>query len=134
MTSGWATPISLASALVLVAVAVGCGEEELAASDTDTKDAGFWAEASNEEKNELVVFCRRKEERVNPKVQRVSTSDLREAIDAYYSARGNETDTCRKRAVRQLAIWYRAWPSTRAAKRSTHGAPSSPAPSKAPTT
>jgi hypothetical protein len=93
MTSGWATRTSLASALVLVAVAVGCGEEELAASDTDTKDGGFWAEASNEEKNELVVFCRRKEERVNPKVQGVSTSDLREEIDVYYSAASNETDT-----------------------------------------
>jgi hypothetical protein len=64
-----------------------------AASDTDTKDGGFWAEASNEEKNELVVFCRRKEGRVNPKVQSVSPSDLREEIDAYYSVAGNETDT-----------------------------------------
>jgi hypothetical protein len=81
------------SALLPLALAIGCGEEELGASDTETKDGTFWSEASNEQKNEMVVLCRRKEERQNPKLGAVSTSKFRTGLDEHYGVNANESDT-----------------------------------------
>src|SRR5215210_7119260 len=81
------------SAIVSLAFAIGCGDEELQASDTQTKDGSFWSEASNEQKNEMILFCRRKEERRNPKLTAVSTSRFRTALDEHYDAKTHESDT-----------------------------------------